>query len=527
MIRRVFLGVRVSRAHLAIAAVVLLLLISVPVTFAAVSVRIENSVLAPTTECLNCTPWRTINTSNGIVDDLGSANTYVPSPSCANASLADYLEVKQATIVNDGSGFYFRIELCAAPTTQQRTNLRMGAGLDCNHDGDTADAWGGQADPNTGDRKVVYWIAQDQVVIVDGGNSTVLQLSSNGPDGEELSGSTVYEWRAPLERIYPDCRGSVSTIGIGLGTVLLPSPATRDQTPDYDWSHPIDYGDALNPDPTQGTCSDYPSRVGCDGARHGLYTPAGMSSTLLLGGQVDADDGTNQDAGAIVDDTRGIADEDGVEPTPGVNWVANGQGSISATVSGGSGYLNCWVDWNNDKDWADTGEKILSDSAVAAGLNARTFSVPSGTTFPNSFVSRCRLAPGANLATAVTGATEFGEVEDYLWYFGSTGNRPAPVTVTPSPSGTTLQVSWSNIASNESYLVSSSTAPYFNPGDTGVTTVTDSSSPYDVTGVVGGTADTLFYLVQGRVTSSASPTELVSTVSNRAGLWEFALLPGQ
>ncbi len=75
----------------------------------------------------------------------------------------------------------------------------------------------------------------------------------------------------------------------------------------------------------------------------------------------------------------------------------------------------------------------------------------------------------------------------------------------------------------------SSAAPYFKPGDGGVTTATDpdNSSPYDVTGVVGAPAGAQFYLVQGQVTSSASPTPLVSAPSNCVGLWEYDLVPGQ
>jgi hypothetical protein len=301
-------------------------------------------------------------------------------------------------------------------------------------------------------------------------------------------------------------------------------PQTKDLTPGYDRLMPIDYGDASNPDPMANppTCTEYPTRINCDGARHGT------EGTLRLGALVDPDTGGVHTVNADGDDLANLADEDGVFPSEGVNWVKGGQGSLTATVAGGSGYLNCWIDWNNDKDWADAGEKVVDNSAVTEGQNVRTFTVSnSAVNFPTAYIARCRVSPGSGQGSAVTGPVEFGEVEDHRWVFGASGNRPAAVTLAASlPNPTTLRLSWTNIPSNEGYLILSSADPYFQAGDAGVTVTPDpdNSSPFDVAGIAGGTPDARFYAAQGQVTSS-NP-DLTSGISNRVGLFEFALEKG-
>jgi hypothetical protein len=292
----------------------------------------------------------------------------------------------------------------------------------------------------------------------------------------------------------------------------------------------MDYGDANNPDPAAvpPTCTQYPTRIGCNGARHGL------GSSLVLGASADSDGGNGYGVNADTDDVTGMADEEGVMPTASVSWTAGGQGSLAATVTGGSGFLNCWVDWNNDKDWADAGEKILSDSAVASGPNTKGFNIPSGVTIPNSsFIARCRLAPGANQATAVTGATEFGEVEDHKWSFDAAGVpilAAAPSAVTNlaiAASGTVdVGLTWTNPApNNAAHVVAHLTNPYFTSASGGLsidTIVNAAPWAYTHGGVRGAPAGSAYYLVYGRLGTTDA-----ATASNRVGLFEFSLTPGQ
>lgn len=462
--------------------------------------------------------WLSPNTNNNAQDNFGAP---VYTSACANATIDNHLEIKNAWIANDGTNLYFKLEACGTFSNYQ--NIRYAGGLDCTGDGDINDG-----DTATlGDRKVVYTPpfgtnSGDQVNVVDGKNDLKFQMPNN-TYGERVGATAIFEWYTTLQSIHPDCRSSATTIKMGLGTALISGTAqTKDTTPQLDWPMPIDYGDANNPNPgaQPPTCEQYPTRLACDGARHGT------AGALHLGAAVDPDTGGLYGVDANGDDLANVADEDGVAPTAGVNWTRGGSGSLTANVTGGSGFLNCWVDWNRDNDWADIGEKVIDNLAVAAGANNLSISVPAGATaFPTNYIARCRVAPSSGQGAAITGAVEFGEVEDHKWAFGSTGNRPAPVTVTPAVvNATTLSLSWAAVTGNEGYVVLSSANPYFNPGDAGVTATADNAPPFDVANVVGGTPDTLFYALQGQVTTS--DPDLTSALSNRVGLFEFGLVKG-
>lgn len=118
---------------------------------------------------------------------------------------------------------------------------------------------------------------------------------------------------------------------------------------------------------------------------------------------------------------NGTADNDGVIRTPNVIWqIGQGGGSVDVTVNG-SGYLSGWIDWNDDGDFGDPGEPVLTNVALSAGTTTLTFNVPV-TALPN-FNARFRLYPTAQMALAPlaalpTGGAAGGEVEDYGWSFG-------------------------------------------------------------------------------------------------------------
>ncbi|MCS6845378.1 MAG: ExeM/NucH family extracellular endonuclease [Caldilineales bacterium] len=121
------------------------------------------------------------------------------------------------------------------------------------------------------------------------------------------------------------------------------------------------------------------------------------------------------------------ADNDGVAPTIGVPWNNITGGSVDVTVTGADGWVTGWVDWNNDGDFADSGEQVFTNLHVPAGTTVTqtfTIPVPVGS---QSFNGRFRVYPSPQTLLAAlqpdappspVGGANGGEVEDYTWSFG-------------------------------------------------------------------------------------------------------------
>ena len=149
-----------------------------------------------------------------------------------------------------------------------------------------------------------------------------------------------------------------------------------------------------------------------NGARH-------ATGTVYLGTSIDIETNGQESAAAGGDDSDGDDDEDGIAVLG--NWH-DGQdgGAVTVEVTGGSGYLSAWIDWNDDNDFADTGEQVLDMTAVSAGSQTVTFDIPSGAissagTYTN--FSRFRLWTNSTPALTLTGAVNNGEVEDHLMVY--------------------------------------------------------------------------------------------------------------
>jgi hypothetical protein len=155
---------------------------------------------------------------------------------------------------------------------------------------------------------------------------------------------------------------------------------------------PQDYGDAPSP---------YPVTLVEDGARH-------SESTLRLGALNDLDiNGTS----SAVADADG-ADDDGVAQIADLIAVAETDTIASFAVdASAAGKLDAWIDFNQDGDWDDAGEQILSSVDVIAGANTLSATIPAGATV-GSTAARFRLSSSGGLAP--TGDAADGEVEDYL-----------------------------------------------------------------------------------------------------------------
>ncbi|HPU07206.1 MAG TPA: GEVED domain-containing protein [Thermogutta sp.] len=159
-----------------------------------------------------------------------------------------------------------------------------------------------------------------------------------------------------------------------------------------------DFGDA--PD-------SYGTLLGSNGARHQL------GSGLILGQIVDAELNGRPTILANGDDLANLDDEDGVTfldaLVPGNPVEVQVVVTLPAAMPGA--YLQGWVDFNGDGDFADFDEQIFTNVWVStSGVHTLTFVVPATATKGISY-ARFRLSSQADLG--FDGPAPDGEVEDY------------------------------------------------------------------------------------------------------------------
>jgi cytochrome c peroxidase len=156
----------------------------------------------------------------------------------------------------------------------------------------------------------------------------------------------------------------------------------------------LDFGDAPAP---------YPTRRAEDGARHA------PDATRRLGTRLDTETDGAPDPLARGDDAAGsVNDEDGVR-FPSL-FVAGRTGAVEIAVSGG-GWLQGWVDWNADGDWADEGEQIFRDLPLTNGVFTLAVPLPAEAVPTPLTFARFRFSSVAGLGCI--GPAPDGEVEDY------------------------------------------------------------------------------------------------------------------
>ncbi|MCK7537449.1 MAG: GEVED domain-containing protein [Marinilabiliales bacterium] len=76
-------------------------------------------------------------------------------------------------------------------------------------------------------------------------------------------------------------------------------------------------------------------------------------------------------------------------------------------------YLNVWIDWNGDGDFADKNERVATDLRMASGTSTYNLSVnvPADAIASKPTFTRFRIGPRV---TSPTGTANSGEVEDYM-----------------------------------------------------------------------------------------------------------------
>lgn len=176
-----------------------------------------------------------------------------------------------------------------------------------------------------------------------------------------------------------------------------------------------DFGDA--PDPT------YPTLLASNGARHQI------NRLLMLGSTIDPEADGQPNPTATGDDIAGATpdDEDGVTFVSMLVPGKSAQVDVSVTTTLAPAYLDAWIDFNGDGDWADAGEQVLTASVVTAGVNNLWINVPPSASPGISTFARFRLS----LLNTMNydGAGGIGEVEDYQVKIGYPDDPEKPFFV--------------------------------------------------------------------------------------------------
>ncbi|MBN1314762.1 MAG: DUF11 domain-containing protein [Anaerolineales bacterium] len=190
---------------------------------------------------------------------------------------------------------------------------------------------------------------------------------------------------------------------------------------------PMDYGDL--------PVGYRVTRIEYDGARHAV-------GTLYLGSSVDDEGNGQEDAAAVGDDVHGVNDDDGVTRDSSDLWTPGSSVDLYVIITGGSGYLAGWFDWNGDGEFG-TGE-MIDFGSYSAGSHVVTIVIPNNGTYAtgDTLFARFRVYPSNPGTPTLTGYANNGEVEDYRWEFSSpTAVTIADMNVT-SPSGSYWWSGW-------------------------------------------------------------------------------------
>ncbi len=471
------------------------------------------------TAVISMAEWVTIDTDDFAIDPNWASVTPVYIAASNDPGIDDKNEIKQAWYVYDGSYVSFRIDVQHSNIFLSDNNKRAIASLDCNQNGNFRD--GDVPGGPYGDRAIILY-PWERVDLTDGTGHVTIYSSSLDELGDIDAGSG--EWKMEIKRLYPECRGLKEGIPLIFTIIDKNNPNTPisqappDGDPPYSYANPMDFGDAPNEvswDQSVGfICDRYDTKMPCDGPRHGV-------TSLQLGPNIDPDAGELADDPALADDTNYDSapdDEDGAAPSPAVTWTAGGAGSLDVNVTGGSGYLNCWIDWDRDETF-ETDEHVINDVAVSAGDSTLSLNVPASVAFDGPYMSRCRLSPNANEGTTPTGPVYGGEVEDNDWLI-------QPVDLSIAANGGNVDLTWTHLSQNDSEQAYKSSTPYFDRASASAlgTTCTTGACTTSDTGVVGAPADAFYYKVYGQ--ADVSGATIYSTPSKEVGLFEFELVPG-
>lgn len=130
-----------------------------------------------------------------------------------------------------------------------------------------------------------------------------------------------------------------------------------------------------------------------------------------------------------------------------VSQMSGNSFNFNTTINSGTHGINIWVDWNNDTDFDDAGEKVYTSGSYVASANG-TITIPVGTTAGNY---RMRVvADYFSTDPTACGSKSYTEAEDY------TVQVTAPPACSGTPTAGTTITSPVSGSPGSSYTVSTS-----------------------------------------------------------------------
>jgi len=203
-------------------------------------------------------------------------------------------------------------------------------------------------------------------------------------------------------------RFSITERPVGLnwdGSGVFEDGETEDYLLRVDLDSPpedMDFGDAPQP---------YPTLLVNNGARH-VIVP-GMQMGVYIDAEPDGQPTFPAD-GDDINPAGAPNDEDGVVFLTNANPMHEGlPAQVQITVSM-DGFIDAWIDFEKNGDWANPIEQIFTSQPVTAGVNILSFNVPvglgGGVANPVTY-ARFRYSSTGGLS--YVGKADDGEVEDY------------------------------------------------------------------------------------------------------------------
>ena len=200
--------------------------------------------------------------------------------------------------------------------------------------------------------------------------------------------------------------------GTGQRDERAESAASNGEVEDYR-IRTLDFGDAPNDLSSidASLTNAYRTTLARNGPRHIV------DIAIRLGALIDGEADGQPNLAADGDDTNTVDDEDGVvfNPALGIstaNVILSGVANRLVATASTAGYLNAWIDYNQNGNFTDAGEQLFNDYLVRAGTNTLIFTPPNTAPHGTTYM-RFRYSTQTGQANTVTGQAPDGEVEDY------------------------------------------------------------------------------------------------------------------